>query len=122
MESRAPAEFDLVVLDAFNSDSIPAHLFSREARRLYLSKMKLDGVLLFHDPSRYLQVGDLAVSVAIDEGLIPFVREDYVAAVTRPEYLHDIPHHEQWLLANKPAGIRSWTDDYSDLLNVIRWK
>jgi spermidine synthase len=122
MDSRAAHEFDLIVLDAFNSDSIPPHLISREAVRMYISKMKPDGVLLFHVPSRYLQVGDLAIAVALDEGLVPFIRQDYVLAIWKPENLNNIPHREEWLPTKKAEGIRSWTDDYSNLLNVLRWR
>jgi spermidine synthase len=121
VEKRAPLEFDVIVLDAFNSDSIPSHLISREAVRMYTSKMKPDGVLLFHVPSRYLQVGDLAVAVALDEGLIPLIRQDYVAAIMSLDYVTSIPHRDEWLPAKRVEGIRSWTDDYSNLLNVIRW-
>jgi spermidine synthase len=120
-DGRAPHELDVIVLDAFNSDSIPSHLISREAVRMYISKMKTDGVLLFHVPSRYLQVGDLAVAVALDEGLVPFIRQDYVAAVMTLDDLNNIPHRDEWLPAKKGEGVRSWTDDYSNLLNVIRW-
>jgi spermidine synthase len=121
LQSRAPLEFDVIVLDAFNSDSIPAHLISREAVRMYASKLKPQGILLFHVPSRYLQVAELATAVAVEEGLIPFARQDYIAAVGRAEYLGDIPNREAWVRVNKTAAVRAWTDDYSNLLNVIRW-
>ena len=121
LESRAALEFDVIVLDAFNSDSIPAHLISREAVRMYVSKLKLDGILLFHVPSRYLRVAELATSVSLDEGLVPFGRQDYIAAVGSAEYLNNIANNDQWVRVNKTKDIRSWTDDYSNLLNVIRW-
>lgn len=122
MEQRGFQEFDVVLLDAFNSDSIPAHLISREAVRMYATKLKPDGILLFHVPSRYLQVADLAISVARDEGLTPYIREDYVSAVMHPENRRYLPHQNEWRLAMKTANVRSWTDDYSNLLNVIRWR
>jgi spermidine synthase len=121
LESRAALEFDVIVLDAFNSDSIPAHLISREAVRMYVSKLKPDGILLFHVPSRYLRVAELATSVSLDEGLVPFGRQDYIAAVGSAEYLNNIANKDAWVRVNKTKDIRSWTDDYSNLLNVIRW-
>ena len=39
--------YDLIVIDAFSSDSIPMHLLTREAMALYLRKLKPHGVILF---------------------------------------------------------------------------
>jgi len=134
IQAQPDREFDLLVLDAFNSDSIPAHLVSREAVRMYMSKLKPAGVLLFHVSNRYLDVERLATVVALDEGLPAFVRHDddeeptgkaasdYVAAVRRAEDLSDIPHKEAWEQVEKPTDIKAWTDDYSNMMSVIRWK
>src|SRR4030095_9894670 len=47
--TNAPdGEFDLLVMDAFNSDAIPAHLLSLEAIEIYKKKLKPDGAILFH--------------------------------------------------------------------------
>ena len=121
MQERVMSEFDVVFLDAFNSDSIPTHLISREAVRMYISKLKPDGVLLFHVPSRYLRIADLAAAVSFDENLIPFAREDYVAASTNIDALHHLAHSEQWKPASRAPDTVSWTDDYSNLFNAIRW-
>ena len=44
--AREPnASFDLLLLDAFSSDSVPTHLVSREAVQLYLSKLVPDGIV-----------------------------------------------------------------------------
>jgi len=134
IEAQPNAEFDLLVLDAFNSDSIPAHLVSREAVRMYMSKLKPDGVLLFHVSNRYLDVEKLASAVAMNEGLPAFVRRDddeeptgkaasdYVAAVRKAEDLDNIPNKDSWEQVEKPTDIKAWTDDYSNMMSVIRWK
>ncbi len=44
----ADGEFDLIVLDAFSSDSVPVHLLTAEAFELYLRKLAPNGVLLLH--------------------------------------------------------------------------
>src|SRR5207244_3866864 len=46
--------YDLLVLDAFSSDSVPVHLLTREAVELYLSKLRPDGLVAFHVTNRYL--------------------------------------------------------------------
>ncbi len=51
-----PAIYDLFILDAFSSDSIPLHLLTREALEIYVSKLTAGGVLVFHISSRYLNL------------------------------------------------------------------
>ena len=38
-------EYDLIVLDAFSSDSVPAHLMTVEALDSYMSRLKPDGMI-----------------------------------------------------------------------------
>ncbi|NTU78168.1 MAG: fused MFS/spermidine synthase, partial [Chloroflexales bacterium] len=45
--------FDVIVLDAFAGDSIPAHLITREAIASYLARLD-HGILLVHISNRYL--------------------------------------------------------------------
>ncbi|MCA9427271.1 MAG: fused MFS/spermidine synthase, partial [Candidatus Omnitrophica bacterium] len=42
------SSFDLIVLDAFSSDSVPIHLLTQEALEIYLSKLTEGGLLVFH--------------------------------------------------------------------------
>src|SRR5438094_2978258 len=48
IEKEPDRDFDVLMLDAVNSDSIPAHLVSREAVHMYLRKLKPNGLVLFH--------------------------------------------------------------------------
>ena len=70
------ASFDLLLLDAFSSDSVPTHLVSREALQMYLAKLKPEGVLLFHVSNRYLNVEKLVSALVKDAGLVAFSRFD----------------------------------------------
>jgi hypothetical protein len=55
--AREPdSRFDLLVIDAFSSDSIPVHLITREAIDLYFRKLDNDGVLLIHISNRYVDL------------------------------------------------------------------
>ena len=46
---RAPrGANDLLVVDAFSSDSIPVHLLTREAVQLYLGTVRTEGLIAFH--------------------------------------------------------------------------
>jgi spermidine synthase len=61
--------FDFLLIDAFSSDSIPAHLMTREAVLLYRSKLAPDGMLVFHISNRYLELEGVLAAIAADVGL-----------------------------------------------------
>ena len=60
----------MIILDAFSSDAIPIHLVTREAMSLYLSKLKPDGILVFHISNRYLDLKPVLGNLARDAGLV----------------------------------------------------
>jgi spermidine synthase len=45
--------FGMIILDAFSSDAIPVHLLTKEALKLYLAKLKEDGIIVFHISNRF---------------------------------------------------------------------
>jgi len=61
--------FDLLLIDAFSSDSITAHLMTAEALKLYRAKTKTDGLLVFHISNRYLELESVLAALAAREGL-----------------------------------------------------
>jgi SAM-dependent methyltransferase len=127
--------FDMLMMDAFSSDAIPAHLLSREAIQMYLTKLAPDGLLLIHVSNRYLNVQILAEQLLLDAGLVTFQRNDlpgefakegktatnHVIAARRIEDLGHIPALDGWVSVTRTPGIRVWTDDYSSLLELVRW-
>jgi len=134
IERTNDGTFDMLMLDAFNSDSIPAHLVSREAIQMYLAKLKPDGLLMFHVSNRYMDVEGLISAAVTDASLEALVRNDqerqialkarshYVVAAKNAEALGSLEQDENWLRVEKPAGIHPWTDDYSNMLEIMRWK
>ncbi len=48
--------FDLLVIDAFSSDSIPFHLMTREAYALFLEHLKPSGLIAVHASSRHFNL------------------------------------------------------------------
>src|SRR5262249_35003413 len=126
--------FDMLMLDAFNSDSIPAHLVSREAIQMYLSKLKPNGLLMFHVSNRYMDVEGLIRAAVTDASLEALVRDDeerqnwlkarshFVVAAKNAAALGSLEEDENWLRVEKPARIHPWTDDYSNMLEILRWR
>jgi spermidine synthase len=134
IEKTPDAQFDVLMLDAFSSDSIPAHLVSREAVQLYLKKLKPGGLILFHVSNRYMDVESLVEAVAFDAGLEGYVRydddeeatgktsSDYVVVARRHEDFGELNENEFWTKIEKPARIQAWTDDYSNMMAIVRWR
>jgi hypothetical protein len=127
--------FDMLLLDAFSSDSVPTHLVSREALQMYLAKLKLDGILLFNVSNRYLDVEKLASALVSDAGLVAFSRFDdagelqqmgkskahHLVAARQLEHLGPMEALYGWTRVTRPADFQPWTDDYSNVLGLIRW-
>jgi len=68
---NAPAgHYSLIVLDAFSSDAIPVHLITQQALDLYLSKLALGGILVFHVSSRSLNLNPILADLAQSRNLI----------------------------------------------------
>jgi hypothetical protein len=129
--------YDVLVLDAFSSDSIPMHLLTREALALYLRKLAPGGRMLFHISSRTIDLLPIVGALAADAGLAarmqlgprPPIASKWrrlpalaVALARRSGELAGLDAAEGWAEI-PPADARSlWTDQRSDLLRAIRYK
>ena len=132
IQNAPDGEFDLLILDAFNSDAIPAHLVSREAVAMYRTKLKPDGAILFHVSNRYLMIEKLVAALVEDDGLLGLERNDddesdagksrssFIIAAPRWATVSDLAAGGQWFPVLRPKGFSAWTDDYSNLLGILR--
>lgn len=132
LEREEPQGFDVLALDAFSSDSIPAHLLTVEAIELYLRHLRDEhSVIAVHISNRYLDLDPVVRGLAQELGLavtriddnqndervyssdwmllarntIAFEHLEAVATVTEAA-----PHEGPWPL---------WTDAYSNLVEVL---
>jgi protein-L-isoaspartate O-methyltransferase len=127
--------YDLIVLDAFSSGTIPIHLLTHEAFELYLERLAPGGALLFHISNRHLELAPVLGAHARDFGLAAAewidVRADedvergifgshWVLLAPPNDGLAYIPRGG-WRPLAIPENTRAWTDDFSDLLSVQRW-
>jgi hypothetical protein len=132
---EAPNEnYGLIVLDAFSSDAIPIHLLTQQAIDLYLSKLAPGGLLVFHVSNRNLNLGpvvaDLALSrklecIALDDPMpIPIAGKDpseWAVMGRSPAELFALSKASNArILAGGDRG-EVWTDDFSNILSVLRW-
>jgi hypothetical protein len=129
-------QFDVIVVDAFSSDAIPAHLLTQEAIRIYMSKIRPDGAVVLHLSNRNLSLVLEAARVARAEGLTAIWRTsagDPSAGVfgygalpattmvlTRsPEPLAAMRFHAgEWCAPPVAAG-RAWSDDYINIARAL---
>ena len=132
------ASYDMIILDAFSSDSIPMHLVTREAMHLYLSKVKPGGVLVFHTSNRYLDLEPVLANLARDAGLVSLARthvklsdkeyegkqlpSSWVVMARSPEDLGGLTRNQQWHSLHDRPGNMLWTDDFSNILSVFKWE
>ena len=133
--ARRKAPVDLLVLDAFSSDSIPAHLLTREAFRIYLAKLAPKGLLAVHISNRYLDMEPVLAALTHDLGLAARLFHARVPAADRRRYHSDsiwvaIARDEAtlkpyldgggWRPLRRRAGLRPWTDAYSNIVSILK--
>jgi spermidine synthase len=137
LEKAPDLHYDVIVLDAFSSDAIPIHLITREAIKLYLTKIADDGILAFHISNRYLNLKTVLGDLARDANLICLVRDDMElseaykkakkapstwAIMARPASdLAKLTHDDRWKPLSGRVKARLWTDDFSNILSVFIW-
>jgi len=133
---EAPEQsYDFLVLDVFSSDSIPVHLLSREAIRLYESKLSKRGLLALNITNRYLDLDPLLGLLASDAGLACRICYDVVVDNVEKQVgrqpsiwavmarnvsgLGHLADHPAWRAPRMRRGASVWTDDYSDLASYL---
>ncbi|HEX8189552.1 MAG TPA: fused MFS/spermidine synthase [Pyrinomonadaceae bacterium] len=135
LREAAPASYDLIVLDAFSSDAVPAHLMTREALALYLSKLAPGGVVAFHVSNRSLQLERVAGGIAREAGLASRIFDDgrqgadagldpstWVAVARTAADLGPLASDTDWPEFDPDVyRLEVWRDDFSDILSVFRW-
>lgn len=125
---QPPGSFDLIVLDAFSSDSIPVHLLTEEGIRTYVDHLAPGGRLLVHISNRVFDLEPVLASAAERLGLDGVVgtgRADdrgaaastWVALAPGSDGIEDLAARPGW----RDLGDRRvrWTDDYSSILSVL---
>lgn len=133
--AESDATFDLIMLDAYNSGSVPSHLLTREALQLYLDHLKPGGLLVFNVSNRYVDVAAVVGALCADAGIHaleytydPPPREAYAEWIDRSQFvvaskdaalLERIAARGSW--RPSPQSKDVWTDDSANVLSVVIW-
>ncbi len=128
------AVYDIIFLDAYNSDSVPMHLLTREAHALYKSKLRGDGIVVYHVSNRYLDIGSAVGAIAKDAGDVCWVQlhrpskelersekvmpSMYAVVATKPEILEPLRATGNWRPCPNSASL--WTDDFGSILGLLK--
>ena len=130
-EGQPPPQFDVLVLDAFSGDSIPAHLLTEEAFEIYRPHLATGGVIAAHITNRYLYLAPVVKGLAKHFGL------DTVRIDTLRDDSRAIGHSDWMMLTNNRDFLRAvkssppqeagddftvplWTDKYNNLFQILR--
>jgi spermidine synthase len=125
--------FDVLVIDAFSSDSIPVHLLTKEAIDIYRQHMKTDGVIAFHVSNIFLNlapvVQQLAVAIGwkalyiIDPYKWPAYTSEWVLVFQEDDFL---VKNSELKNISKPiapiSGLEMWSDGYNNLFKILKKK
>jgi hypothetical protein len=130
LERESPQSFDVLVLDAFSGDAVPAHLLTRECGALYLKHLKADGILAMHITNRHLDLRPVCRGLAVEFGL-------QVMCTFTEKQPGDGTNDTLWFLMSRNAESLSslkrgrasridpgpsvvlWTDQWTNLLSAM---
>jgi len=124
---------DLIVLDAFSSDSIPVHLVTREAFIEYTRALAPGGAIAVHVSNRFFDLGPSVAATAEAAGLQWYIqaRQDEEPDESRSTWVVLVtgqPAADRWGLTAEPwehpaipAKVHAWTDDWANLIGRLRF-
>ncbi len=133
LDSEPDQQFDMLVMDAFSGDSVPVHLITREAFRIYFRHLKPNGILAVNISNTYLDLEPVMERAANAFGKVGLVYQftadeddtfcfscswalimGRAAADAHPELQKDA----KVLRPERP--FRMWTDDFSNMFSILK--
>ncbi len=111
--ASAEERFDLIVLDAFNSDAVPLHLLTREAMAEYLAALAPGGEIMVHITNRHVDLrrplADLAAALELHASSAAFDPREPAKREALPLAMRPRVAPTRWVrLARGPAASRAW--------------
>lgn len=127
-----PQRYDVLVLDVFSGDSVPVHLLDAESFEIYLGHLQEDGLLAAHISNRHLDLVPVVWTLADHFGLSRVLIDDPGDGFATNRSLWMLLARDPALLAapaiadraesmdGYESRIRLWTDDYSNLFQILK--
>jgi spermidine synthase len=134
LAGEAPGSLDLLALDAFSSDAVPAHLLTAEAFATYARVLSPRGLLMVHISNRYLDLEPVVANAAKAGGWAASILE------YDPSPIDEAASGSAWIALSRDQGalvaltfradgwralrtrrdFRPWTDDYHSILPLLK--
>jgi spermidine synthase len=125
--------FDVLCLDAFSGDAIPAHLLTAEAFAVYDRHLRPGGVLAVHITNTYLDLYPVVRRLAEHQGFLHtriyrpaawergLYRNCYMLLSKDADFIRATPEDIEAMPAGfrKPRVVPLWTDEYGSLLPLL---
>ena len=137
LNNVADGQFDILILDAYSSDSLPIHLITRQALQLYFRKVSPRGIVIFNISNRNFNIEPVLGNLSRDLGLFGLNRVDgniseteakngklssqWVVLARDKALLAPLLADARWKTLKTRDDVGIWTDDYSSLLSVFKW-
>jgi spermidine synthase len=138
LEQSRPGTLDVLVVDAFSSDSIPLHLLTLEAFETYRRTLAAEGLLLIHISNRHLDLKPVVAEAAskgwtarlrryspteADNARYQYAASVWIALSPSAQTLGALDHASPgaWEPLDRRPGFKPWTDDYASVLPVLRY-
>ena len=132
LQAQTETLYDILVIDAYSSDAVPVHLMTNEAIQLYQDRLKDAGLIVLHISNRYYDLSRPLGRSAAQLGLSariqryrgtsnqPQASPSTVVVLAQDETdLEALDETGKWQeLVSDNGAI--WTDDYANLLSVLR--
>lgn len=122
-------KFDLLIIDVFTSDTIPTHIVTQQALKLYFEHISSGGVLAMNISNRYFELWPVIATTASTLGLSADMKADL--SPVRPFYsspslwlvLSRSPStafaKRGWRPVRPSETLRPWTDNYTNLMAAL---
>ena len=133
LESEDPQDFDVLALDAFNGDAPPVHLLTKEAFDIYTRHVRSGGIIAVHITNRYLDFRPVIWQLADEFGLDGvrissdadndcLYAADWILLTRDEEFLRletIVKASTSRIAQEEIDPVRIWTDDYSNLCQLL---
>jgi hypothetical protein len=132
LAAEPPQRYDVLIVDAFSGDAVPAHLMTVQALAIYRRHLAPAGILAFHISNNFLALAPVVEQLASNAGMQAVrvidredrtrlvLDSDWVLVTDNAAFLANPAIMRARRAINVPAGLRLWTDDYSSLFPLIK--
>ncbi len=137
LEQQPPdRKWGFMLVDAFSSDSIPAHLLTVESVELYFNHLEPNGICALHISNRYLNLEPVVEKIvtrlklsarvmhdsvpAADESITGKTSSTWIAVARNDDALGGLLTDRHWGKLTPDDKVDIWTDDFTPIKNILQ--